>query len=96
MCIVYITISDIFFVDNVKFAKTFNDVYVLASMWNLESLIKSTHILRKLLQNNYHNLGVYVDARCDHNYTIIYSEVKKIVKKIYKRLKRDNIMLNLQ
>lgn len=48
-------------------------------MWNLESVIKSsTYTLRKLLQNNYHNLGVYVDARCDYNnYTIIYSEVRK-------------------
>ncbi|XP_012056003.1 PREDICTED: uncharacterized protein LOC105619082 [Atta cephalotes] len=64
---------------NVKFARTFNEVFVLTSMCNLESMNESSiHILRKLLQNNYRNLGIYVDARCEgHNYTVIYYEATK-------------------
>lgn len=42
----------------------------------------SIRILRKVLQNNNCNLGVYVDARCEgHNYTVIYSEVKDSLSK---------------
>ncbi|KAL6258656.1 hypothetical protein P5V15_010609 [Pogonomyrmex californicus] len=66
--------------NDVKFARTFNDVFVLTSVWNLGSAVGSSTrtLLRKLLQNNYRNLGVYVDARCDaHNYTVIYSEATK-------------------
>ncbi|XP_019884193.1 uncharacterized protein LOC105254856 isoform X2 [Camponotus floridanus] len=63
--------------NNVKFAKTFNDVFIIASMWNFESVAGSL-TLRKLLQNNYRNLGIYVDARCNvHNYTVLYSEATK-------------------
>ncbi|KAL6441406.1 hypothetical protein ACFW04_003551 [Cataglyphis niger] len=63
--------------NNVKFVKTFNDVFILASMWNLESVVGSS-TLRKLLQSNYRNIGIYVDARCDtHNYTVLYSEATK-------------------
>ncbi|KAG5310062.1 GLRK protein, partial [Acromyrmex insinuator] len=64
---------------NVKFARTFNEVFVLTSMCNLASVNGSSlRILRKLLQNNYRNLGIYVDARCeDHNYTVIYYEATK-------------------
>lgn len=63
--------------NNVKFAKTLNDVFIIASMWNLESVAGSL-TLRKLLQNNYRNLGIYVDARCNvHNYTMLYSEATK-------------------
>lgn len=50
-------------------------------MWNLESVAGSL-TLRKLLQNNYRNLGIYVDARCNvHNYTMLYSEVKVLLPK---------------
>lgn len=70
---------------NLKLAKTFNDVYVHVSIWNLESVIELSAItLRKLLHSNYRNLGIYVDARCDgQNYTIIYSEVRKMLPRIY-------------
>ncbi|XP_018339199.1 PREDICTED: uncharacterized protein LOC108746755 [Trachymyrmex septentrionalis] len=62
---------------NVKFARTFNEVFVLTSICNLGS-VNGSSILRKLLQNNYRNLGVYVDARCEgHNYTVIYYEATK-------------------
>lgn len=63
---------------DVKFARTFNEVFVLTSMWSLGYVNGSSiRTVRKLLQNNYRYLGVYVDARCEgHNYTIIYSEVK--------------------
>lgn len=75
--------------DDVKFAKTLNDVFVLTAMWNFNSVIAlPAHTVRTLLQTNYRNLGVYVDARCDeHNYTVIYSEVKKM----RSRLKKLNI-----
>ncbi|EZA60351.1 hypothetical protein X777_13440 [Ooceraea biroi] len=65
--------------NDVKFMKTLNDVFLIASIWNLDSVIgSSAHSLRMLLQNNYRNLGVYVDARCDnYNYTVIYSEATK-------------------
>lgn len=67
--------------DKVKFAKTFNDVFILASIWNLESVVGSS-ALRKLLHNNYRNLGVFVDTRCDvYNYTVLYSEVKVLLSK---------------
>ncbi|XP_018394995.1 PREDICTED: uncharacterized protein LOC108773628, partial [Cyphomyrmex costatus] len=48
-------------------------------MCNLGSVNGSSiRMLRKLLQNNYRNLGVYVDARCEgHNYTVIYYEATK-------------------
>ncbi|KYN18291.1 hypothetical protein ALC57_09398 [Trachymyrmex cornetzi] len=64
---------------NVKFARTFNEVFVLTSMCNLGSVNGSSiRIFKKLLQNNYRNLGVYVDARCEgHNYTVIYYEATK-------------------
>lgn len=66
---------------DVKFARTFNDVFVLTSIWSLGSVNGSSiRSLRKVLQNNNRNLGVYVDARCEgHNYTLIYSEVKKFL-----------------
>jgi len=70
-------------IGDVKFARIFNEVFVLTSMYNLGSVNGSSiRTLRKLLQNNYRNLGVYVDARCDgHNYTVIYSEVKDALPK---------------
>lgn len=63
---------------DVNFARTFNDVFVLTSMCSLGSVnASSIRTLKKLLQNNYRSLGVYVDARCDgRNYTVIYTEVK--------------------
>ncbi|XP_011882972.1 PREDICTED: uncharacterized protein LOC105570412 [Vollenhovia emeryi] len=64
---------------DVRFARTFNDVFVLTSIWSLGNVNGSSiRTLRRLLQNNNRNLGVYVDARCDgHNYTVIYSEATK-------------------
>lgn len=75
-CIIITSFSRV--TGNVKFARTFNDVFVLTSICNLGSVDSlSTRTIRKLLQNNYRNLGVYVDTRCgDRNYTVIYSEVK--------------------
>lgn len=67
--------------DDVKFARTFNEVFVLTSIWSLDLVNGSSiRILRKILQNNNNNLGVYVDTRCDgYNYTMIYSEVKDVL-----------------
>lgn len=64
---------------DVNFARTFNDVFVLTSMCSLGSVnASSIRTLKKLLQNNYRSLGVYVDARCDgRNYTVIYTEATK-------------------
>ncbi|XP_077270567.1 ionotropic receptor 75a-like [Temnothorax americanus] len=64
---------------DVKFARTFNEVFVLTSIWSLGSVnASSIRIIRKFLQNNNRNLGVYLDARCDGpNYNMIYAEAAK-------------------
>lgn len=67
-----------FDIENIEFARIFNSVYVLASIWNFESVTGSQmYNFRKLLYGNYRTLGVYIDTRCGgQNYTLMFSEVR--------------------